>query len=317
MRISIITPASARSRRGNRWTALRWAGMLRDLGHRVAIEEKYSGRRCAVLVALHARKSYPSIERFRREHPEAPLIVALTGTDLYGDIRGNRQAQRSIEMASRLIVLQPLGVKELPARVRSRARVILQSAERPRGRIRPRKRVFEVCVMGHLRPVKDPFRAAQAARRLPAASRIRVVHIGRALSDQMKRTARSEMQSNPRYHWRGELSRGNALRVLARSRVHVLSSRAEGGANALSEAIACGVPTLASRIPGSVGILGPDYPGYFPAGETSALAELLRRAETDTKFLERLQNACKRLQPLVKPAREREAWRKLLEECAA
>ena len=317
MRISIITPAPARSRRGNRWTALRWARMLRDLGHRVAIEEKYSGRSCAVLVALHARRSYPSIVRFRREHPETPLIVALTGTDLYGDIRWNRQALRSIEMATRLIVLQPLGVRELPARIRSRVRVIVQSAERPRGRIRPSKRVFEVCVMGHLRPVKDPFRAARAARRLPQSSKVRIVHIGGALSSRMERIAKSEMRSNPRYHWRGELSRGEALRVLARSRVHVLSSRAEGGANALSEAIACEVPTLASRIPGSVGILGADYPGYFPAGDTDALAGLLRRAETDTKFAGRLRSACKRLQPLVKPAREREAWRMLLAECAA
>lgn len=317
MTISIITPAPAGSRRGNRWTALRWARMLRDLGHRVVVEEQYSRRRCALLVALHARRSYPSIERFRREHPAAPLIVALTGTDLYGDIRRNRQARRSIELSSRLIVLQPLGAEELPASVRSRVRVIVQSAERPRGRIRPSKRVFEVCVMGHLRPVKDPFRAARAARRLPESSRICVVHIGGALSDRMEQIARSEMRSNPRYHWRGELSRGKALRVLARSRVHVLSSRAEGGANALSEAIACGVPTLASRIPGSVGILGPDYPGYFPVGDTGALAELLRRAETDAKFLERLRAACKRLQPLVKPAREREAWQKLLDECAA
>ncbi len=170
MTISIITPAAATSRRGNRWTALRWARMLRELGHRAVIEEQYSGRYCDMLVALHARRSAPSIERFRHEHPETPLVVALTGTDLYGDIRTNRQAQRSIEMATRLILLQPLGVGELPARLRERARVVVQSAERPRGEIRPKKRVFEVCVTGHLRPVKDPLRTAWAARLLPESS---------------------------------------------------------------------------------------------------------------------------------------------------
>ena len=170
MTISMITPAPARSRRGNRWTALRWARILRDLGHRVTIEEKYSGRRSDVLVALHARRSFASIERFRREQPARPLIVALTGTDLYGDIRTSREARRSIEMASRLIVLQPLGVKELPAGLRRRTRVIIQSAERPRGKVAQKKDVFEVCVMGHLRPVKDPFRAARAARLLPESS---------------------------------------------------------------------------------------------------------------------------------------------------
>lgn len=149
---------------------MRWARMLRELGHRVVIEEEYRGRRCDALVALHARRSFPSIERFRRGRPEAPLIVALTGTDLYRDIRRDSQARQSLAMASRLVVLQPLGVKELPARLRSRARVILQSAEGPRGMVTPRKGVWDVCVIGHLRPVKDPFRAAQAARLLPGAS---------------------------------------------------------------------------------------------------------------------------------------------------
>lgn len=170
MTICMITPASARSRRGNRWTALRWARILKGLGHRVIVEEEYRGRRCDLLLALHARRSFPSIERFRREHPDSPLIVALTGTDLYGDIRTDAQAQRSLEMASRLIVLQPLGIEEIPERLRDRVRVIVQSAEKPRGVFHPRKEVFEVCVLGHLRPVKDPFRPALAARLLPGSS---------------------------------------------------------------------------------------------------------------------------------------------------
>ena len=170
MTICLITPASARSRHGNRWTALRWARMLRGLGHRVVIEEEYRGRRCDALVALHARRSFPSIERFRGEHPDAPLIVALTGTDLYRDIRKDSQARQSLAMASRLVVLQPLGVEELPARLRSRVRVIVQSAEPPRGEFSPRKDAWDVCVIGHLRPVKDPFRAAKAARLLPGSS---------------------------------------------------------------------------------------------------------------------------------------------------
>ena len=130
----------------------------------------------------------------------------------------------------------------------------------------------------------------------------------------MKQQAQAEMEANPRYQWLGELPRGKALRVLARSRLHVLSSQLEGGASALCEAIACGVPTLASRIPGSVGILGPDYPGYFPVGDTQALAGLLYRAETDPEFLQSLHAWCVQLQPLADPAREREAWQRLLDE---
>ncbi|OFW40391.1 MAG: hypothetical protein A3J28_16210 [Acidobacteria bacterium RIFCSPLOWO2_12_FULL_60_22] len=170
MNICITTPAPAHSRKGNRITALRWARLLKELGHRVVIEENYRGRRCDVLIALHARRSFPSVERFRREHPDLPLIVVLTGTDLYGDIHTDPQAQQSLELASRLVLLQPLGISELSAHLRARARVIYQSAEKPTGRISPKKDVWEVCVSGHLRPVKDPFRAARAARLLPGSS---------------------------------------------------------------------------------------------------------------------------------------------------
>jgi glycosyltransferase involved in cell wall biosynthesis len=94
----------------------------------------------------------------------------------------------------------------------------------------------------------------------------------------------------------------------------VLPSRLEGGANVLSEAIVASVPVLASRIPGSIGILGDEYPGYFPAGDTRALADLLRRIETDRTFLRELGRRCELRAPLFKPAAEKEAWANLLAE---
>ncbi len=94
----------------------------------------------------------------------------------------------------------------------------------------------------------------------------------------------------------------------------VLSSRLEGGANVISEAITDDTPVLASKIPGSIGLLGEDYPGYFSVGDTMQLARFLRRAETDEDYYAHLQRACRRLQPLVKPHRERQAWRQLLAE---
>ena len=103
------------------------------------------------------------------------------------------------------------------------------------------------------------------------------------------------MADNPRYHWLGERPRWQALRVLARSRVLVLSSRTEGGANVLSEALAFGVPIVASRIAGSMGLLGEDYPGYFPVEGTTALARLLRKVEQDPHFYQALSVWCTRL----------------------
>ena len=144
MKICLITPAPPHSRKGNRVTALRWARILRELGHRVLIQQVYQGERCNLMVALHARRSYASVKRFRDEHPDLPLILALTGTDLYDDIHTDSSAQASLEMASRFIVLQPKGIDELPERLRNKAQVIYQSVKKLSGNFPPKKGAFEV-----------------------------------------------------------------------------------------------------------------------------------------------------------------------------
>ncbi|MCH7990032.1 MAG: TIGR04348 family glycosyltransferase [Planctomycetes bacterium] len=310
----MVTPAPPKSKRGNRITAVRWAGLLRELNHHVEIAESYGGQQCDALIALHARRSAKSIAQFHRDHSGKPLILALTGTDLYRDIFKSPTAKRSLELASRLIVLQPDAIRFLPQRHQSQCRVIIQSVK-PLGRKPPPlKTVFEVCVVGHLRPVKDPFRAAMAAKLLPDSSCIRIVHLGAALSNSMERRAIAEMNTNPRYQWLGELSHGKTLQRLARSRLLVLSSKLEGGANVTSEAVAADVPVISSNISGSIGLLGEDYPGYFPVGNTRKLAELLQRTEEDHAFYRSLQTDCRRLKKLITPTRERESWRELLAE---
>ena len=288
--------------------------MLRGLGHRVAIATEWSGEISDVMVALHARKSHRSIARFRKRYPKAPLVVALTGTDLYHDLRTSALARRSLALASRLVVLQPSGLIALPRRFRAKARVIRQSAVCPVRGIRPRPDVFEVCVLAHLRPVKDPLRAARAARRLPVSSRVRILHAGAALDAASAARARAEARANPRYAWLGPLSRARALRLLARCRLLVLTSRLEGGANVVSEALACGVPVLSSRIDGSVGILGAGYPGFFAVGDTDGLAALLWRAETDARFYRRLASRGRSAARLLDPVAEARSWRRLLLE---
>ena len=319
MRIGIVTPAPPRSRYGNRVTAIRWARILRRLGHRVRTIQSYEGQPYDLLVALHARRSYPSIVRFHRHYPERPLVLALTGTDLYRDLPGSRTAQKSLELATRLVVLQPKAGERLRPGLRGKISVIYQSVPPiPRRRIgrepHRSRRSFDVCVIGHLRPVKDPFRAAQAARRLPPSSRIRILHLGAAMNERMADCARAEMRANPRYRWLGEQPRWRVQRVLTHSALCVLSSKLEGGANVVSEAIVAGVPLLASRIAGSVGLLGESYRGYFKVGDTEGLARLLDRTERDRAFLARLRAHCTRVAPLFDPHRERIAWTRLLQE---
>ncbi len=310
-------PAQAQPHTGNRTTAERWAQLLGELGHQVQVAQDWpglDGREFDVLVALHARRSYPALERFHHAHPDVPAVVALTGTDVYQDLESSAEARKSLEIGSRLIVLQALAVEALPMHLRGKCRVIYQSAEPAGPPDPPGGNVFRVCVLAHLRAVKDPLRAAYAARDLPADSRVQVAHAGGVLDSELAREAEAEQRRNRRYRWLGDLPHQRSLRLLAGSHLLALTSRLEGGANVVSEAIAAGVPVLSTNIPGSVGILGRDYPGYFLVGDTGALRRLMHQAETDSAFYAELKRRIHELMPLVDPKRERESWRALLAE---
>ncbi len=221
LKVGIITPAPPGSRYGNRVTALRWARILRQLGHRVTIAQNYKGEKCDLLIALHARRSHNSIKLFHGEHPDKPVVVALTGTDLYRDLKQSKLAQESLELATRIVALQPKAFDDLPKHLHAKMRVIYQSVKpflqirNPQSAIRN----FTVCVIGHLRDVKDPFRAAMAARLLPESSRIQIIHVGGAMNEKMAERARREMQINPRYRWIGEHPQWRVRRILMRSQL--------------------------------------------------------------------------------------------------
>ncbi len=314
LNIAIVTPAPARSRHGNRVTAVRWAQILRRLGHKPRITPGPPDRACDALIALHARRSHAAIRDFVRDHPDKPLIVALTGTDIYGGLHTDPRARRSLEMASRLVVLQSKALDALSPTMRQKTRVIYQSADPPSDVAGPRQDKFEICVVGHLRPVKDPFRAAMASRLLPDDSRIRIVHMGMAMSAEMARRAEREAAGNPRYTWLGDVPRWKARRRLARSRCLVLSSKSEGGPSVITESVVASVPVISSLIDGSIGIFGDDYPGYFPVGDTQALATMLSRFENDANFRRQLARRGAKVAPLFDPAREMRAWAALIDE---
>jgi putative glycosyltransferase (TIGR04348 family) len=318
MKIVLITPARSSSRSGNGTTTARWTRILRQLGHKVFVADQYDDTPADLMIALHAWRSAGSIRRFRELYRDRPLIVALTGTDVYDYIDSDpAPTLHSLACADRLIALQDLVRRRVPAQFREKVRVVHQSAPRLSRVGRRSTRSFDVAVIGHLREVKDPFRAAEAARRLPAGSQIRIVHLGAAENGEWAARAMAEMADNPRYVWRGDRPRAQVRCLLGRARAMVLSSVSEGGANVISEAVAAGVPVLASRIDGSVGLLGRDYPGYFPVGDTRALTRLLQRIETDAEFLRRLQRAIARRAPLFRPGREKAAWQKLIGEMTA
>jgi len=315
MKIILITPPGPSTRTGNAVAALRWARILRYLGHRVSIAAEYGNDSADAMIAIHAWRSAEAIRRFKIRYPERPLILQLSGTDIYHYINEEpAPTLRSMELADRLVALNSLAWRVVPKKFRKKLRVIFQSARRPLVARRPSRGHIDISVIGHLRDVKDPLRAAEAARLLPSTSRIRIVQIGRAYSAEWEAKATAEMAANPRYLWRDDVPGAAVQKLLRQSHAMVLSSLSEGGANVVSEAIVAGVPILASRMDGNVGLLGADYPAYFPVGDTSVLAQLLQRIEGDRRFVTILRRAIARRAPLFRPEREVAAWRRLLVE---
>ena len=312
MKIAIAVPPSAAPRSGNRHTAARWRDFLRDLGHRVRIVTEWRGGQDQLLLALHAFKSFASVRRFSDRRPEAPVVVALTGTDLYRDIRTHPEARQSLGLAARLIVLQEEGRRELSGYLRQKTRVVVQSSDVALQHT-PDKSRFRIAVIGHLRSEKDPFRAVMALRRIGRDTPVEVVQLGGALDREMRERAKAWQRLEKRYRWLRSVAHRSAMRWLASSHVLVVSSVMEGGANVICEAARIGVPVLASRVPGNVGMLGRDYPGYFPLFDDKALARLIERARNDAAFYRRLKAAVRRRRRLFAPSAERAALRRALQ----
>lgn len=322
MKLLLLTPAPPGSLAGNRATAERWAGLLESLGHQVTVGSEYDPDEAAgadLLIALHAWRSHKAVARWRRDQQRKPLIVALTGTDLYRyQYSHPQQSLASMEQADALIVLHHLAWQVVPEPLREQITVVLQSAPAPTGDHRPEEAdSFDMCVIGHLRDEKDPLRAALAARLLPASSNVRVLQAGRAHDAQWEQAARDEMAGNPRYRWLGEVSREQAARLMLQSRAMVISSVMEGGANVVSEACRAGLPVLASDIPGNLGLLGEDYPCVYPVGDEAALAALMTRAEQDSQWLDHLRAITSQLAVNFTPERERTSLAEALDRAVS
>lgn len=304
--VTIISPATANANNGNWQTASRWAAFLSS-EYEVRVLESWDGLPCDLMIALHARRSASSIVRFSQAFPDRPLLVVLTGTDLYRDIVADEQARQSLRLASKLVVLQEAGLNQLDDQSREKVCVIYQSAHP--GSVAHKKKdqsSFDVIMIGHLRAEKDPLAFMQAAAHITYsdADRVRMIHVGGALDAGLQEQALATQRRHQHYRWLGNLPHAETLERLAASDIMVIASRMEGGANVIIEAVNCDVPVLASDIAGNRGMLGDDYAGYFAVGDSVALAALINRASHDAAFRRTLQEQCARRRPLFQPERE-------------
>lgn len=311
LRITIVTPAARGSRSGNRVTALRWAGLLRQLGHHVTIATEWRNPPSDVLITVHAVKSAASVLAASNDQPGIRIVTLLAGTDIYPTFAPGDEAQAALLRADALLALQPHALDLLPPELLAKSRTIVQSATTT---ATAKRDAFTATVIAHLRPIKQPHIAIEAIEMVPANLDLRLVVAGSRLDDDYGQRVADLVQSSPHAEWVGALSRRATKQLIASSHICIVPSSAEGGANVVSEAIAAGTPVLCTAIPGNLGLLGDDWPGVFPVGDAAALAALLTRTATEKPFLDDLCLRTDQLQSMVDPSTERQAWHALLLE---
>jgi putative glycosyltransferase (TIGR04348 family) len=317
--VVIVSPALADANNGNWQTASRWASFLRP-GYRVRIATGWPDADAGedtIMIALHARRSAKAIEAWAAQKPPGRLALVLTGTDLYRDIQGDASAQRSLDLAHRLVVLQELGIETLPAQHRAKARVIFQSCAALETVAKPVAKLHALMV-GHMRDVKSPQTLFDAAKLLCGRDDISIAHIGRAEEQVWAERARAAEAACPAYRWLGPLAHDETRIAIQHAHVLVHTSAMEGGAHVIMEAVRSGTPVIASRVEGNVGMLGASYAGYFPHGDAAALAAMLQACrdgqsseDPASSLLARLRAQCAQRAPLFAPETEREAVRQL------
>lgn len=329
LHIGIVYPSNRGHTTGNLATAQRWQTVVEGLGcssflcpNGAGFRERWGegvrareGERTEVMVALNGVKSHGEILAFRELSPEGAVIVAVTGTDMNGgDVATFEQ---SLTLADHIVVLQEQAFRKLPSRHRQKARTIYQSVGSAPHASTVRKPGTRVCVVGHLRSVKDPMRCALATRLLPSDSQIILQQAGAFLEEEFEAQVAREESDNPRYRYLGVLTAERARELISESDLLVMTSLSEGGPLVVAEAVVDGTPVISSRIDGVVGLLGDDYPGYFTTGDERELADLLTRFERDAEFRASLERAMAARAHYFAPETERTLWKGLLLEAVA
>ena len=316
----IVSPALSDANNGNWQTAKRWARLLSDT-YRTRIVQHWPDSDTksftpnhasdTVLLALHARRSADSVTAWHAQKGSSGLVVALTGTDLYRDIRTDASAKRSLQLAEKLIVLQPLGLNELPPEHRAKAHVVLQSTT-SRKTLHKTSRHLRAVMVGHLRDEKSPQTLFAAARLVASDDGVLIEHIGAGLDENLAQDAIKTGAACAHYTWLGALKHPQTRAKIQRAHVLVHASKMEGGAHVVMEAVCSGTPVIASRIDGNVGMLGANYDGYFALGDAQALADMLRLCQNDRAFLGHLSAQCALRAPLFAPQAELKALLQVL-----
>lgn len=350
--VLIHSPFPRQDSQGNTETAVRLEGILRKAGLRVAMEEVwFNGQEAHCMIALNARRSAGAVMEFRDAWPKGKVIVILTGTDINHPSAMDKESDnvQTMEAADYLVVLHEGSLVSVPEHLHQKCKVIHPSVQWPDGfdvlsSQSEHQHEFadpsqldrlNIIMAGNLRAEKNVGLALAACAMLPEDSPVLLQLYGDAeviehsegygagceeveglqqpvgdLSLQMLQATAGPLP----FLWRGKLSHADLLTMMAGADLLLNTSSQEGGSNAICEAICLGLPVLASRIDGNVGMLGPGYGGYFDQGDASGLASLLTRCAEEPSYLAQLQQQVQERAALYQLDRESESWLKLLAE---
>ena len=312
MKVCVASPYPLSELKGNSVTTDRIVAMLNEGGVEARGSYGNDGEPADILITLHAIKGAPAVFDFKKKTPNGRVIILLTGPDIYqGLAEGSQIGGDALQVADRIVVPQEAAIRKLPEKVRGKTVVIRPSLDPIAAKATSSQSPFVISVVGHLRPVKRPFLTIETLAQHPEWSDLEVWQIGQALDAEMRKTAEFWMEEDKRYRWCGGLPREESLALCAKSSLTINSSILEGGANAVLEAMTMGVPVLASRIEGNVGLLGDDYPGYFEEGGMAKALEAIMHQRVDLDEWSLL--LADRL-PLFSRMRESESWLELLIE---
>jgi glycosyltransferase involved in cell wall biosynthesis len=316
MKVLVTTPYARDSLQGNTVTAKRVVSILLETGLDASVISNDDKVEYAdVIIALHARKSAHFIDDFLALNPAGKVIVYLTGTDLYHDIpNGCQICERSMSLADVLVVSHELTLNALPEKYRKKAMSVHKSIQLPdflgEEKIEIDPNLFTI--IGHLRAVKQPFMAVESMQLLEDSVRVKLVLLGNEIDEDSGEIARSWEAIDSRFQWLGGVEYLQALQWMRRSVATINTSLIEGGANSVGESIMLGVPVLATRIEGNIGMLGEDYAGYFSAESKQELADIMQRVISDADFLAMLREQVRVRKKKFTRENEKQDWMNVL-----
>ena len=227
MQILIASPYPLDSPKGNSITALRIERLLKQAGHQASAVHGTLTAGADAMIALHATKTYPLSAAFKQQHPGKPLILYLTGTDLYRDLLEKKSdCLNAMELADILVVSQPASLSSIPAQYQQKSRVVRASIMLPELEDVSPPPQPSFALVAHLRPVKNPFLLNRALEQLHALP-LHAYTLGSALDEKMIEDAHSWQAKDPRFRWLDNVPYPQALSWISQVTATINSSHLE------------------------------------------------------------------------------------------